>query len=302
MEPLRLMASFLTVARADSFSQAALEMQLTPQAVSAQMAQLEQWLGVRLFHRSTRRLALTDEGRLFLERCQGGFQLIEQAEQALRARRDDAQGPVRVVASPSLGEVLVAPLLARLGLAHPGLQIELVLQHRFPDVVDQGLDVGVVGGDLPGQSLVARRAGRFAHVLCAAPSYLQQHGTPTQADDLARHRCIGLRHPRSGRVWPWTFQKGGRILAIEPPLALLTQEPSVQRIWALQGAGIAQIADYFARPHLASGALVELPLPYAAPRIDVHVFMPQREHLPKRVRLVSDGLFEGLREALKRAG
>ncbi len=300
MDRLRLISTFLAVAQAENFSRAALQLHVSPQAVSAQMSQLEAWLGVRLFQRTTRRVALTDEGRLFFERCQGGLQLIEQGEQELRERRDEAEGSVRVVASPSLGQVLVAPLVVRFNLQHPGIRVELITQHQFPDVVDLGLDVGVIGGELPASSLVARRVGQFTHVLCASPGYLQQHGRPATPQELTQHRCIGLRHPRTGRIWPWTFQQGNRLVAVDPPLAMLTQDPAVQRQMVLQGAGLAQVADYFARPYLASGALIDVGLGYAGPRIDVHVFLPRREHLSRRVRLLSDFLFEGLRGLIGR--
>lgn len=298
MDRLRLITTFLAVAQAENFSRAAQALHVTPQAVSAQMSQLETWLGARLFHRTTRRVALTEEGRLFFERCRSGLQLIEQGELELRDRRDEAVGSVRVVASQSLGQVLVAPLVAQFIERYPRLQVELLTQHQIPDVVDLGVDVGVIGGDLPSSSLVARKVGRFTHVLCASPGYLQAHGVPATPRDLQGHRCIGLRHPRTGRVWPWTFQSGSRVITVEPTLALLTQDPTVQRQLVLHGAGIAQIADYFARPHLQSGALVEVPVGYAGPRIDVHVFLPRREHVPRRSRLLSDFLFEGLREAM----
>lgn len=293
---MRWIATFLAVGRAENFSRAAHELQVSPQAVSAQILQLEAWLGVRLFQRTTRRVALTEEGRLFLERCRSGMQLIEQGQRELRERKDEAVGSLRVATSQSLGQVLVASLVARFCALYPNLQVELLTQNHFPDVVDQGVDVGVVGGDLPSSSLVVRKAGTFTHVLCASPAYLATHGTPATAEELlAHHRCIGLRHPRTGRVWPWTFQAGSRLVTAEPPLALLTQDPAVQRQLVLQGAGIGQIADYFARPHLENGTLAQVPVNYAGPRIDVHVFLPRREHVPRRSRLLCDFLFEGLR-------
>lgn len=298
MDRLRLITTFLTVAQAENFSRAGQELHVSPQAVSAQMSQLETWLGARLFQRTTRRVALTEEGRLFHERCRSGLQLIEQGELELRDRRDEAVGSLRVVASQSLGQVLVAPLVARFVALYPQLQVELLTQNQFPDVVDLGVDVGVIGGELPSSSLVARKVGRFTHVLCASPDYLRQHGVPATPQDLVSHRCIGLRHPRTGRVWPWTFQQGKRVVTVEPPLALLTHDPAVQRQLVLHGGGMAQIADYFARPYLQSGALVEVPVGYAGPRIDVHVFLPRREHVPRRSRLLSDFLFDGLRESI----
>lgn len=302
MDRLRLITTFLAVAQTENFSRAAHDLQVSPQAVSAQMSRLEAWLGARLFQRTTRRVALTDEGRVFFERCRGGMLQIEQAEQELRERGDAAEGSVRVVASQSLGQVLVAPLVARFSLLYPQLQVELVTQNQMPDLVDLGVDIGVIGGPLPSSSLVARRAGRFTHVLCASPAYVERHGLPDSPQALTRHRCVGLRHPRTGRIWPWTFQQGNRTLTVEPTMALLTPDPAVQRQLVLHGAGIAQLADYFARPYLASGELVDVPLGYAGPRIDVHVFMPQRDQVPRRTRLLRDFLYDGLKTALDGRG
>ncbi len=300
MDRLRLINTFIRVTEAENFSRAAQLLHLSPQAVSAQISQLELWLGVRLFHRTTRRVALTDEGRLFHEHCSAGLQRIDGAERALRDRAGGMDGKVRVFSSFSLGQLIVAPLLARFARQHPDIQLELVTQREWPDTVDLGMDIGVIGGPLLNASLVARRVGHFTHVLCASPAYLEVHGMPKSPDELLRHRCIGLRHPRTNRVWPWTFGHRAKLTRLEFPLALLTQDPAVQRQWVLQGEGIGQLTDYFARPLIDQGALQEVTLGYLGPRIDVHVFMPQREYVPRRCQLLRDFLCEHLRQALHR--
>ena len=300
MDRLRLITTFMSVAEAENFSRAAQSLHLTPQAVSLQISQLESWLGVRLFHRSTRRMALTEDGRLFHERCRTGMQSIDQGERELRDRASGTAGTIKVASSLSLGQLLVAPLLAQFSESYPGIRIELVTQNPWPDTVDLGMDIGVIGGPLLNVSLVARKVGRFTHMLCAAPAYLAAHGTPKTAQDLLQHRCIGLRHPRTNRIWPWTFQSARQQTALEPPLSLITQDPAVQRQLVLQGSGIGQLTDYFARPLIASGALVELPLGYGGPRLDVHVFIPQREHMPRRTKLLNDFLYERLKQAFYR--
>ncbi|MCK9506810.1 MAG: LysR substrate-binding domain-containing protein [Pigmentiphaga sp.] len=302
MDKLHLIHSFLVVARTENFTRAAEQLRVSPQAVSAQISQLEKWLGVRLFHRTTRRVALTDDGRLFFQRCQHGMQWIEQGERELRDRHDEAQGVVRIVASVSLGQVLVRPLLARFARQYPELRFEFSTHYHWPEVVEQTLDIGVAGGVLTQSSIVARRAGTFTHLLCAAPSYLAAHGVPANPESLRDHRCIGLAHPRTGRIWPWTFERQRRSFTLEPPLSLLTQDPVIQRDWVLDGLGIAQIPDYFAAPHLEAGRLQEVRVGYRGPRIDIHLFMPQREYVPKRSRLVYDFLLEGLSAVLDRKG
>ena len=300
MDRLRLITTFICVAEAENFSRAAQSLHLSPQAVSAQISQLESWLGVRLFHRTTRRVALTEDGKLFHERCRLGMQLIDQGERELRDRASGAEGSVKVVSSLSLGQLLVTPLLAQFSESYPEIRVELLTQNSWPDTVDLGMDIGVIGGPLLNASLIARKVGRFTHMLCASPDYLQRWGTPKTAQDLFEHRCIGLRHPRTSRIWPWSFQSANKRTTLEPPLALLTQDPAVQRELALQGAGIAQLTDYFARPQIEQGTLVELQVGYSGPRIDVHVFMPQREHVPKRSKLLNDFLYEKLKAAFHR--
>ncbi|PZP61481.1 MAG: LysR family transcriptional regulator [Delftia acidovorans] len=295
MDKLRLITTFMNVAEAENFSRAAQSLHLSPQAVSQQISQLESWLGVRLFNRSTRRMALTEDGCWFYERCRTGLQAIDQGERELRDRVSGMTGAIKVASSLSCGQLVVAPLLAQFNEIYPAIRIELVTQNSWPDTVDLGMDIGVIGGPLLNVSLVARRVGRFTHMLCAAPAYLAAKGTPKIPQDLLLHRCIGLRHPRTNRIWPWTFQSARRQTALEPPLSLVTQDSAVQRQLVLQGAGIGQLTDYFARPLIASGALVELPLGYSGPRLDVHVFIPQREYMPRRTKLLNDFLYERLK-------
>lgn len=296
MDRLRLITTFISVAEAENFSRAAQSLHLTPQAISQQISQLESWLGARLFHRSTRRMTLTDDGRLFRDRCRIGLQAIEQGERELQDRANGIAGTIKVASSLSLGQLLVAPLLTQFNEIYPDIQIEFVTQNPWPDTVDLGMDIGVIGGPLLNQSLVARKVGRFTHLLCAAPAYLAAKGTPRHAQDLLQHRCIGLRHPRTNRLWPWTFQSGRQRTTLEPPLAIITQDPAVQRQLVIHGAGIGQLTDYYARPLIASGDLVELGLGYSGPRLDVHVFIQQREHRAHRTKLLNDFLYERLRQ------
>jgi LysR family transcriptional regulator, regulator for bpeEF and oprC len=295
MDRLRLITTFLNVAQSGNFSRAAVALHVSPQAVSAQVSQLEGWLGARLFNRTTRRVALTEEGRMFFDKCKSGLQLIEQGELELRDRTSDAVGSVRLVTSVSLGHSLVAPLVSRFCEQHPRIQVELLTQYTLPDVVEMGVDVGVIGGPLPSSSLIARRVGQFTHILCASPGYLRAKGVPTAPEDLLQHRCIGLRHPRTDRVWPWTFKDGAHISTLELPLAVITHDPAVQRQLVVQDAGIGQLPCYFARPLLRSGTLVEIQIGYVSPKLDVHVYLPRRTHVPKKSRLLSDFLFSELK-------
>ena len=233
------------------------------------------------------------------------MQSINQGERELREATGGTAGVVKVASSLSLGQLLVAPLLAQFTQLYPQIRTELVTQNLWPDTVDLGMDIGVIGGPLLNTSLVARKVGRFTHIQCAAPQYLAQYGQPQTPADLLQHRCIGLRHPRSNRIWPWTFEAPRRQatrqqMSVEPNFCLVTQDSTVQRQLILEGAGIGQLPDYFARPLLQSGALQELSLGYRGPRLDVHVFIPQRDYMPRRSKLLSDYLFEQLRPCFMR--
>jgi LysR family transcriptional regulator for bpeEF and oprC len=294
MENLRALITFTRIARAGSFSLAARELGMSPQAASNQVKALERRVGVRLFHRTTRKMSLTEEGIKFYNACMIAIEAIDDGVRSLRAASEEAFGTVRVAAPHGLGWRLVAPLLGRFLAQHPRVSIDLVIQNRVPDLVQQGIDVGVLGDPLPESSMVARRFGSVQLVLCATPAYLRRHGTPRSVEDLKHHHCINFRNWITDRIVPWTFRRGDSVLAEEVTARLTTNDGDSQLQAVLSGAGIAQLSSYRIAPYIRAQRLKPLLLGHVSDTYGLYVYMPRRKQVPRRARALADFLFEEL--------
>lgn len=294
MENLRALVTFTRIVRAGNFSIAARELGISPQAASSQMKALERRVGVRLFHRTTRKMTLTEEGMKFYNACVTAIDAIDEGVRSLRASSKEAFGMVRVAAPHGLGWRLVAPLLGRFLALHPRVSIDLVIQNRVPDLVQQGIDVGVLGDPLPESSMVARRFGSVELVLCATPGYLRRHGTPASVEDLRRHQCINFRSWITDRIIPWTFRQGEDVLAEDLPARLTTNDGDSQLQAALSGAGIAQLSSYRAAPYIRAQRLKPLLLGHVSDTYGLYVYMPRRKHAPRRAGALADFLYDEL--------
>jgi DNA-binding transcriptional LysR family regulator len=295
VEHLRAIATFLQAAKHGNFSAAARHLHITPQAVSSQVGQLERWLDVRLFNRSTRKISLTAEGSALFERCSLGMEHIEDGVRHLREHNETAAGLVRLAAPFGLAQALIVELLPRFLERHPRISVELIVGNELPDVVGEAIDVGMVGGEVPMASLVVRRIASFQLVLCASTGYLQQHGVPQSLDDLRRHRCVNLRHHRTGKNLPWTFQRGDEVVTLDLPAAITVNDTESHRRAVLSGSGIGQLASFFVAPHVRSGQLHRLDhLNHVSTPIGLYLYLPTRLHMPRKNRLLADFLFDEL--------
>jgi DNA-binding transcriptional LysR family regulator len=296
MNELGAIVHFLKVAQTGSFSAAARVLHVSPQAVSSQIAHLESALGVRLFHRTTRRLNLTDEGLVLRDSSQNGMEAIEAGLENLRARQDDESGTVRLAVPYGLSQVLVVGMLPRFLELYPRIGIDLLVENQVLDVIAQGVDLGIVGGPLSMNSLVARRITSFKLILCAATSYLEKHGIPTTLEELAQHRRVNLRNPRTGKMTLWTFQREHEIVTLDGAGSLTVNDTETHRRAVLNGAGIGQIASFFAAPYIRTGHLTFIALGAIAEQIDLHLYVPQRRPTPKKNRLLGDFLVDEIRK------
>jgi DNA-binding transcriptional LysR family regulator len=283
---------FIKVVRAGSFSQAAIEEALTPQAVSKSVRQLETYLGVRLFHRSTRKLALTDEGRLLFELADPGMRLLDGAIDTVHARRQGSAGLVRVAASSSLGRHVVIPLIGAFQKQQPETSFDLQLDDLVIDLVEAKIDVGFRAGRPPDRNLVSRQLAPMPLVICAAPGYLARHGTPRSIDELSLHRCTGYRQPNSGRLVPWALQSGEETLLRDMPCVFSTNTADGEVEAVLRGLGIGQLSRYVVRAALASGELVEILPGASAADGGVYMCYQRRTQMPSRVRAFIDFVSE----------
>jgi DNA-binding transcriptional LysR family regulator len=295
MDHLRAIGTFLRCAESTSFTQAARHMGLTPQAVSHQIAQLEQMVGARLFNRTTRRIGLTEEGEQFHAHCKAGVASIADGLHALSLRHDEAIGTVRLCVPNGISQAFIMGLLPRFLERHPRVFVDMLVQNEAPDVVGQGIDVGIIGGELPSSSLVARRVASFRLVLCASGDYIARHGAPARLEDLRHHRCVAYRRPRSGKLVDWSFTQKSGVVTLSIDAALTVGDTEALRHAVLNGAGIGQVPSFYVQPHLASGRLVRLLPDHVTAPMPLHIYVPRRKQLPLRSRVLADFLLAELR-------
>ena len=293
--PLRAIVTFIRCAKLGSFSKAALDLGMSPQAISGQIKQLEDWVGVRLFHRTTRKISLTEEGLAFFERCKTGMESIEEGLRSVRDAADDAVGTVRLATPYAISRGYIVPVLASFFERYPRVSVELVVQNNQLDIVEQGVDLGIASGAMPRSSLVVRRLATAELILCASPDYIKRHGYPQNIDALHEHRCVTLRHPATGKVMPWTFQQDQQAVTLNVASALATNDTDTQRQAVLEGIGIGQLASFFVRPQIRAGRLVPLLLAYVAPPINFFLYMQRRTQIPKKTRVLADHLYREIK-------
>jgi DNA-binding transcriptional LysR family regulator len=297
MDELKALSTLAQVVERGSFRRAAAELGVAPQATSKTVRQLEARLGVRLLHRTTRQLRLTDEGAQLLAQVAPALAAIRAAMGGLQAARREVGGTLRVTAPRSVGQHLVLPLVAPFMETHPEVAVELELQDRLSDVVAEKIDVGFRVGPGMDRNVVARRLLDIQHWVCAAPAYLERHGRPRHWDDLARHRCTGFRHATSGRLMPWDYAAEGETRYGDVPARFVINDVDGEASAVLAGVGIGQLPSYVAAPHVREGRLVHLLSRHVSERVGLYLYYPQRAQLPLRARRFIDFAVERLQAA-----
>jgi DNA-binding transcriptional LysR family regulator len=289
MDTTNDMRAFVRVVEHQSFSAAAVVLGLTPSAVSKHVSRLEDRLGVRLLHRTTRRLALTSEGEVYFTRARQILADIEEVEAEVTRSRGSPRGRLHVHTSNAFGVHQLAPALPEFLMRYPDIEVELSITDRIVDLVGERADVAIRGGPIADTSLSARKIGEFERTICAAPSYLARRGVPRTPAELASHVCV-VAAPMSSR-WPFRTRTGLDLVEIMPRVTTDNGEAALRL--ALGGAGIARLADVIIGEPIRSGLLVPL-------LTDVHhtellplsaIYLAGRHRLPK-VRVFLDFLVE----------
>jgi DNA-binding transcriptional LysR family regulator len=277
-----------------SFTGAAEAAGLTPAAVSRAVARLEQRLGVKLFRRTTRKVAPTDDGHLYYEQCRQALAQIEEAERALTGSQSAPRGLLRVSAPTTYAHYRLLPLVAGYGARYPQVEIELNVSNRNIDFIDEGYDIAVRLGVPADSRLVARKLEDASVGLFASPAYLKAHGTPKTLDDLERHRCIPFIMPSTGRTLPWLFRQRGQEIERTPRAAMRVSDDVLGCVTlARAGAGITQSYHFIVQGWLASGELVEV-LPRLGGRSrPFSILYPRNRHMSARVRSFVDHVLAG---------
>ncbi len=293
MSKIQEMSSFAAVVEAGSFVAAADATGLSKTAVSRHVSDLEKRLGVRLLHRTTRRLSLTDEGRTFLSRAKEVLAAIEEAESELTARAIEASGLVRVNAPLTFGTLHLAPLWSPFIAANPKVSLDITLSDRVVDLVEEGYDLAVRIASSPASALVSRKLASTRVVLCASPRYLRQHGIPKQPRDLADQKVISYAYLSGGDEW--LFQGPQGPVSVRTNSRIHTNNGDTCRTAALAHQGIILQPDFLVGQDLRSGALRELMPQFRSVELGIFAVYPTRKHLPLKLRRLIDFLAAAMR-------
>jgi LysR family transcriptional regulator for bpeEF and oprC len=290
MHGLQQLAAFAETARHGSFAAAARTLGTAPSTLAKSVGRLERSLGLRLFHRTTRQVTLTDDGRRLFQRCERVLAELEALQEEASGARTAPAGTLRIDMPAVFGRQAVMPVLARLLEAHPALSVDARFSDTFVDLVREGLDLAIRIGPLADSTLVARRFASQTLKLVASPAYLARAGAPHGLQDLAAHRHIVFSPPGQGRDRPLRFRSGRHTVELQPTPRLRLDDGEAMVDAAVIGLGLAQVPDYMAAAPLADGRLVELLPGHRPPAVPIHAVMPANRLVPARVRVVLDAL------------
>jgi LysR family transcriptional regulator for bpeEF and oprC len=283
---------FLSVVETRSFSETARRLGVSTSAVSAAVVRLERKLTVRLLNRTTRRVIPTFEGAEFYQRCKHIIADLEQAESSVIRSAGTPGGRLRVGMPAALGKMWVIPRLSRFLEAYPAISIEVVLEDFIAGSHRDGLDAIIQVGELPSSRLTLRKLSSVDYVVCASPKYLGSHGIPEMPGDLIGHNCLTYRRPRNGQIRQWRFTDGSSMESISMNGNMTFNSGEALVAAAASGLGIVQVAQYYARPWLESGELVEVLSDYRVWAYDISVVFQQRKRMASRLRVFIDFLAE----------
>ncbi|NVM90626.1 LysR family transcriptional regulator [Variovorax sp. SG517] len=298
MDRIDLLQVFVRVAETGSFTRAADRLGLPRASVSTAVQQLETRLGSRLLHRTTRRVGLTPDGEVMLERARALVADMEDMEQQFLPAHGQVSGRLKVDVPSRIARRLIAPALPEFFRRHPAIELELGSSDRAVDLVLEGVDCALRVGPLASSSLVARPIGHFTLINCASPAYLERHGTPRTPADLPQHVAVNYASPTSGRAAPWEWLRDGETATLRMRSQVAANNAETYIACALAGLGLIQIPAYDVREHLAAGELVEV-LPEArAEPLPVQLVYPHRRNLSRRMQAFAGWLETVLADAL----
>ena len=285
---LRSIATFAKTAELGSLRRAADAQGMTPQAASQALAQLEQHLGVRLFHRTTRSMSLTDEGRQFLEAALPALAGLQRALEITRRAKDDIAGPLRIVGPRSVFTPVLWPLLDEFCRRYPQVQPDVELDDRLGNWVEDRVDVGFRVGMSAAEGVIARRLFPLQLIVCAAPAYMELHGAPDSLHALASHRCSAFRNSATGRILPWYVKVDESVIELPVVPALCINDESLETEAVLAGHVVGLLTGVAAASHIRAGRLFPLLTQHIADRSSVFVYYGSRAAQPTRVRAFID--------------
>lgn len=288
MDSLNGFVVFVQVAETRSFVAAGRELGVSASAIGKSVARLEEKLGVRLFHRSTRSVTLTAEGTLFLERSRRILAEIDAAELELSQASAAPRGRLRV--SLPLVSSLMLPVLGEFMRAYPQIELDLDFTDRMVDVIEEGFDAVVRTGEPADSRLSARRLDRFHMRLVASPDYLAHRGVPQTPADLEQHSCLHYRFPNSGKLETWVLRRAAGEVELQLPTSMICNNIETRVCFALRGLGIAYLPDFAIREPLAAGLLQPILVDQVGGEGVFNVLWPASKYPSPKVRALVDFL------------
>jgi len=283
---------FVAVVESGGFSPAAKLLGISKSAVSKRINLLEQSLGVKLLHRTTRKISLTEAGEHFFEHAAIANNAAKDAEDAVAQLQGEPQGRLRINTPMSFGRLHIAPFIPAFLKRYPKISIDMVMSDEVIDLVGAGFDVAVRSGTLADSSLIARKLAPLHSVLCASPEYLKQHGTPLTLDDLKQHNCILFSYSRD--LKEWSFSQNGRTQAIEVSGNYQVNNSEALKEALLQGIGIGRLPTFVAGTEIKAGRLVPLFTDHDMNEQSIYAVFLERQYMPAKVRVFLDYAIEYL--------
>jgi len=292
MEGFGAIPVFVAVVENGGFSSAARMLGVSKSAVSKRINQLEKSLGVRLLHRTTRKLSLTEAGERYFEHAAQALAAAGQAEDAVTELQGEPQGKLKISSPMSFGRLHVAPMIPKLLKLYPKLQIELVMDDRTIDLVAAGFDVAIRSGSggLPASALIARKLAPLRQVLCASPDYIDRYGLPTQPAELPEHNCVLFSISSDANEWTLVGGDEPEIVSVSGNYKVNNSEALLEAL--REGIGIGRLPTFVAGPDLKTGRLIELLESHRIPDHSFYAVFPEREYLPAKVRVFLDFAIE----------
>lgn len=289
MDTLDGMKTVVAVVETGSFTAASERLNISKALASKYVGEVEKRLNVRLFHRSTRKLALTEAGKSYYQLALPLLEEFTELVDSVTGDQSSPQGLLRISVPVAFGEMKLAPLIPRFMQQHKDIRLEIILSNSMVDMVEEGIDVRIRVGGVNDSSLIARHLTTLPLILCAAPTYLKQHGRPKTAQDLSQHNCIIDSNFRIGKQWPIISPKG-KAESVNVNSRITASSPSAVKEIAVAGGGIGMVPRFIVEPALEQGLLEEVLPDFSTLEFGLFAMYPHRRYLPKKVRCFIDFL------------
>lgn len=287
MDTLDGMKTVVAVVETGSFTAASERLNISKALVSKYVGEVERRLNARLFHRSTRKLAMTEAGKTYYQRALPLLEEFTELVDEVSGEKSSPHGLLRISVPVAFGEMKLAPLIPRFLQLYPDIRLELILRNSVVDMIEEGIDVRLLVGGVDDSSLIARHIKTLPLILCASPDYLRQQGEPKAPQDITGHACIIDSNFRIGKQWP-IIAPDGKTKSIKVNSRIAASSPSAVKEIAIAGGGIGMVPRFIVEPALEQGLLQEVLPGYTTLEFGLFALYPHRRYLPKKVRCFID--------------